>query len=362
VRLPLDLLATVAGGPGVGQGLGTPQFRVIGGLAWAPDPEKDTDKDGNPDVTDGCPTRPEDKDQFEDGDGCPDPDNDNDGILDGDDKCPLDPEDKDSFEDDNGCPDPDNDKDGILDIQDKCPLDPEDKDNFEDDNGCPDPDNDKDGILDGDDKCPIEFGVKEEQGCPVRDQDKDGIPDKKDKCPDKAETYNGIDDEDGCPDAKATVIMTDKEIKILDKVFFETAKADIRPVSFPVLDAVASILKAYPQVTKLMVEGHTDDVGNDQANLDLSQARAAAVAKYLTGKGVDVARLDSKGYGETAPLCQDVAKLTSAKKADKKAMAGCREQNRRVQFRIVEMGGKPVESTEKVESEKPAQPAPTGTK
>ncbi len=361
-RLPLDLLATLAAGPGVGQGLGTPQFRVIAGLAWAPDPEKDTDKDGNPDVTDACPTRPEDKDQFEDQDGCPDPDNDKDGILDGDDKCPLDPEDKDSFEDDNGCPDPDNDKDGILDIQDKCPLDPEDKDNFEDDNGCPDPDNDKDGILDGDDKCPIEFGVKEEQGCPVRDRDKDGIPDKKDKCPDQAETYNGIDDEDGCPDAKATAIMTDKEIKILDKVFFETGKADIRPVSFPVLDAVSAILKAYPNVTKLMVEGHTDDVGNDQANLDLSQARAAAVAKYLTGKGVDVARLDSKGYGETAPLCQDVAKLSAAKKQDKKAIAGCREQNRRVQFRIVEMGGKTVESTEKVESEKPVQPAPTGTK
>jgi hypothetical protein len=55
----------------------------------------------------------------------PTPDNDKDGILDVNDKCPNDPEDKDGFEDADGCPDPDNDKDGILDVNDKCPNEPE---------------------------------------------------------------------------------------------------------------------------------------------------------------------------------------------------------------------------------------------
>jgi len=94
-------------------------------------------------------------------------DRDGDGILDNVDKCPDDPEDKDGFEDADGCPDPDNDKDGIPDQADKCPNDPEDKDGFEDADGCPDPDNDKDGILDKDDKCPNEPGVPPD-GCPKK--------------------------------------------------------------------------------------------------------------------------------------------------------------------------------------------------
>ena len=81
-------------------------------------------------------------------------DKDGDGIPDNVDKCPNDPEDKDGFEDADGCPDLDNDKDGIPDAADKCPNDPEDKDGFEDADGCPDPDNDKDGIPDAADKCP----------------------------------------------------------------------------------------------------------------------------------------------------------------------------------------------------------------
>ena len=68
----------------------------------------------------------------------PDPDNDKDGILDVDDLCPNDPEDKDGFEDEDGCPDPDNDKDRILDKDDKCPNEPETYNGFEDEDGCPD--------------------------------------------------------------------------------------------------------------------------------------------------------------------------------------------------------------------------------
>jgi len=92
---------------------------------------------------------------------------DGDGIPDNVDQCPRVPEDKDGFQDDDGCPDLDNDGDGIPDKQDKCPNEPEDKDGFEDDDGCPDPDNDKDGVLDASDKCPNEPGPPPD-GCPKK--------------------------------------------------------------------------------------------------------------------------------------------------------------------------------------------------
>jgi len=94
------------------------------------------------------------------------------------DGCPMDPEDRDNFEDVDGCPDPDNDKTASR--QDRRLSErPEDKDSFEDDDGCPDPDNDKDGIVDTADKCPNEPGVpptaveEVRQRRRHRDQDRD---------------------------------------------------------------------------------------------------------------------------------------------------------------------------------------------
>ncbi|PIR03814.1 MAG: hypothetical protein COV59_04050 [Candidatus Magasanikbacteria bacterium CG11_big_fil_rev_8_21_14_0_20_39_34] len=118
----------------------------------------DTDHDG---VGDACIPKPTGdswagKDLWkevetcqEDGDDC-----DGDGIPDGKDQCFKIPEDKDGFQDDDGCPDPDNDGDGIPDGVDQCSNEPEDYDGFEDDDGCPELDNDGDGIPDGDDLCP----------------------------------------------------------------------------------------------------------------------------------------------------------------------------------------------------------------
>ena len=95
-------------------------------------------------------------------------DSDADGIADAADKCPRQPEDKDGFEDADGCPDPDNDKDGVADADDRCPNEAEDKDGFEDADGCPDPDNDKDGVADADDRCPNDPGPVDNQGCPKK--------------------------------------------------------------------------------------------------------------------------------------------------------------------------------------------------
>ena len=203
----------VGGGASFGAlpGYGDPDWRGFLTVGYQPNelipveaPNKDTDGDGILDRTDKCPKDPEDKDQFEDEDGCPDADNDKDGILDGSDKCPNDAEDKDGDRDEDGCPDLDKDGDGIADDLDKCVDKPEDKDGFEDEDGCPDLDNDKDGIPDTEDKCPDKAedfdGDRDTDGCPDGDGDKDGIPDDMDKCPAQKEDIDAFEDEDGCPD------------------------------------------------------------------------------------------------------------------------------------------------------------------
>ena len=326
----------------------SPNWEFLVGASWVLGAgPRDKDKDGIVDEKDKCPMKPEDKDGFEDSDGCPDPDNDGDGILDEADKCKDKAEDKDGFEDDDGCPDPDNDGDGIEDAKDKCPNKAEDKDGFDDEDGCPDPDNDKDGIPDTDDKCPNKFGVASEQGCPVVDTDKDGIPDKLDKCPTKPETFNGIKDEDGCPErTKATVIITKTEIKILQKVYFEVGKAEIKKKSYELLNTVSAVLNSQMQITEILVEGHTDDTGGDADNLKLSDERAKSVRQYMIDKGVKAERLVAKGFGETAPVCKDVPELLKKKRKNRKKLAKCRDENRRVTFRITGMNGKPVKAGE----------------
>ncbi|MCC6996812.1 MAG: thrombospondin type 3 repeat-containing protein [Deltaproteobacteria bacterium] len=159
----------------------------------------DRDGDGIIDDTDSCPDDPEDKDGFQDDDGCPDPDNDGDSVADYSDQCPNDAEDRDGFKDDDGCPDPDNDGDRVLDAQDKCPTESGARGRAD---GCPD--SDSDGIADKDDSCDFSKedidGYQDGDGCPDPDNDGDRIPDDKDKCPNEKETFNGKKDGDGCAD------------------------------------------------------------------------------------------------------------------------------------------------------------------
>ena len=265
---------------GIGGGLrpdyGSPAFRIFVGLAWAAEEAAELDE---PEPVEQPPEPPRDRD--------------GDGLLDADDTCPDSPEDADDFEDADGCPDPDNDQDTVLDTADRCPLEPEDPDGFEDADGCPDPDNDQDTILDGDDRCP-----------------------------DKPETVNQFEDTDGCPDV-ARVRVTEGRIEILDKVYFETSKAVIQEVSYPVLDQVVSVMKRYPDIRRVRVEGHTDSRGKAGYNRRLSQQRAEAVRAYLGARGVELARLEAQGYGEERPITEN------------RTAAG-RGKNRRVEFVILE--------------------------
>ncbi|MCB9545855.1 MAG: OmpA family protein [Myxococcales bacterium] len=311
---------------------GDPTVRPFAGIIFEP-AVGDRDGDGIEDDIDRCPDQPEDKDGFEDEDGCPDPDNDQDGIPDLVDQCPDIAEDFNGYEDEDGCPEAerDRDRDGILDSVDRCPDDPEDKDGFEDEDGCPELDNDRDGVPDSEDQCPMEpediDGFKDEDGCPDPDNDQDGIPDDRDQCPNEPENFNGVEDGDGCPESEKKVVIAGGKIRILDKVFFETNKAIIKAESYDILYQVAETLRQNPGITKVEVQGHTDSRGRDDYNLDLSDRRAAAVRVFLIDRGgIAGDRLVSKGYGETEPIVNE-------ENADAWA------QNRRVEFVILEEKG-----------------------
>jgi OmpA-OmpF porin, OOP family len=293
---------------GAGRGLladrgGNPALRAFIGIVFEPS-VGDRDGDGIKDDLDRCPDAPEDFDGWEDEDGCPDPDNDHDGIPDELDRCPDIP----GVAANDGCPEGnpgDRDGDGIPDELDRCPDDPEDKDGFEDEDGCPDPDNDRDGILDVDDLCPNEpedfDGFEDHDGCPDPDNDHDRIPDKDDRCPNEPETYNGYQDADGCPD-HSVVARVEGGITTLQPINFEYDRAVIKPDSYYILDAVVATMNGYPDIELIEVQGHTDERGDDDYNLDLSRRRAAAVVAYLVEHGVDPKRLTSRGYGETQPI------------------------------------------------------------
>lgn len=300
---------TLAGGPGLIDGYGSPAFRVVAGLTWANFPP-DADRDGIPDDQDACPDVAEDRDGFQDGDGCPEADNDKDGLLDGADRCPNEAEDKDGFEDGDGCPDPDNDKDGVLDTADRCPTEPETRNDFEDEDGCPDEkpaaDKDGDGIVDDKDVCPEDpedkDGFEDEDGCPDPDNDKDGVLDAMDKCPLDPETINGVADDDGCPDkGESQVRLGKREIETLRPIYFDTDRARVRHAFHNILGQVAALLKAHPEIGRCAVEGHTDATGPDDWNEKLSNRRAQSVVEFLVKKGIDRNRLTAIGRSDALP-------------------------------------------------------------
>jgi outer membrane protein OmpA-like peptidoglycan-associated protein len=107
----------------------------------------------------------------------------------------------------------------------------------------------------------------------------------------------------------------------LNNLFFDFAKADLKTQSFSELNRLADFMKVHPGMT-IELGGHTDNVGDDQSNLKLSEERTRSVRSFLIQKGVDEKRLLSKGYGETKPV------------ADNKTEEG-KQLNRRVEFLII---------------------------
>ncbi|GAB4281728.1 MAG: OmpA family protein [Marinilabiliales bacterium] len=109
---------------------------------------------------------------------------------------------------------------------------------------------------------------------------------------------------------------------ILKNIFFDYAKATLRPESYPELDRLVSLLNEFP-TTKIKISGHTDSRGSYATNKPLSENRAKAVVDYLISKGIDASRLQYEGYADKQPI------IPNAKTEEE------HQQNRRVEFEVL---------------------------
>lgn len=275
---------------------------------------KDQDLDGVRNWLDKCPDTP--IGARVDARGCP-LDGDKDGVFDGLDKCEGTPAGCKVEKD--GCI-VDTDGDGVCDGLDQCADTP--KGAKVDAKGCP-LDTDRDGVWDGLDQCEnTATGCEvDATGCNV-DTDGDGVCNGLDQCPNTPAEYKV--DPNGCP-----IEVTVREMELLDTgvirvedVNFDVGKAAIRAESDSVLMKLAAILLQYPSLT-IEIGGHTDNTGSPAKNMALSEARAAAVLAWLTGRypTLDASKFTSKGYGSTEPVASNATALGRAK-------------NRRVDFKV----------------------------
>lgn len=258
----------------------------------------DTDGDGIRDLDDDCPEVA----GIAEFKGCPD--RDGDGVQDSEDACPDDP----GPVENEGCPDRDG--DGIFDYIDECPDEPGPGEN----RGCPWPDTDGDGLLDKDDACPNNPGPVENNGCPYTDTDGDGVLDKDDDC---VNTPGPVENK-GCP------LIEKEEQEILNTAFenleFKSGKAIIKLESYESLEELGKLLVKKPE-WKLLIAGHTDNVGRESTNMVLSKKRAEAVREFLVERGIEATRFVVEWYGEMKPI------------ADNETEEG-RQKNRRVEMTI----------------------------
>jgi OOP family OmpA-OmpF porin len=346
--LATKAIAVVAGGGGgIVRGIGSPELRFFVSVGYAPD-TRDSDGDGVPNSNDRCPLVAEDKDGFEDSDGCADDDNDGDRREDAIDKCVTEPEDLDGFEDEDGCPELDNDKDGINDTDDRCvadaedgvgefdkdgcpagkrdsdgdtlmdtvdlcPSEAEDEDGFEDWDGCPDPDQDKDGVDDASDQCPLcaedKDGVADSDGCPEIDGDGDGVVDTADKCPSEAETVNGVDDFDGCDDGGgAQLARLDGDRLVLDRQPGFDRKG-LNRAGEVILDQAALIMLHSRDVTTWVIAVAAKS--KSEAERQAGWVRARLTSRGVPAKSIQV--LASTGDAQVGILARERAEGDAAR-------------------------------------------------
>lgn len=109
---------------------------------------------------------------------------------------------------------------------------------------------------------------------------------------------------------------------ILDNIYYQTGSDEIFPESIIILNEFASFLKDHPEM-KVEIQGHTDNTGNAQENIQLSQKRADKVVQFLQEKGVDKNNLSAKGYGAEKPIANN-------------NIADGRAKNRRTEFLVLE--------------------------
>lgn len=223
----------------------------------------------------------------------------------------------------------DSDNDGVPDATDECPGTPAGA--VVDARGC-EGDSDGDGVPDRLDKCPdtpVGQAVNGE-GCPL-DSDGDGVPDDVDECPNSPAgakvLQNGCALKGDCrrprPGEQVDENGCAVEQKfILKGVKFEFDSDRLTEEAKRILVEVAATLQAYPDIS-VELQGHTDGIGTDAYNQGLSERRANAVKTFLTGQGIDAARMTPAGYGEAQPI-------------ETNDTEEGREANRRVELKVLE--------------------------
>lgn len=100
------------------------------------------------------------------------------------------------------------------------------------------------------------------------------------------------------PFSNISTIGTEADI---NNVFFDFDKYHLKSESFPELNRLAAFMKQYPDL-KILIEGHTDIIGNEEYNLKLSEKRAESLKEYLVSKGIPQKRIETKGFGSAAPI------------------------------------------------------------
>jgi len=263
LRLPFSdqFEAYVLGGVGFDAAPGTPRFRGLVGFAYAT-------------ASSPCdPGRPHEPSQ------CPRRDDDRDGILNAVDRCPL----AGGRIDATGCPLSDGDQDGVLDGVDRCPA----QAGATGAAGCPDAD--WDGVEDAADACPRVYGPESSRGCPDSeparaDGDGDGVQDDADNCPAVA----GAPDNRGCPSArKQRVTLGAGALQVQDPIVFLPRRSVLTQPSLAVVDQVAEVLLAHPELPPVTLQAALDERGSKF----LAKRRAKAVRDRLLKQGVPAARV-----------------------------------------------------------------------
>lgn len=193
-------------------------------------------------------------------------------------------------------------------------------------------DPDRDGLIGEIDNCPDEPGRPENSGCPDQDNDGDGIVDREDECPHDPSGERG---RNGCPPA----FIRGDQIVILDQVHFATDQDVILEESKPILEDVAKVFLAHPEILEVIIDGHTDVRAGDAYNMNLSQRRVDSVRNFLIERGVVPERLKAIGWGHTQPVEDD----SMCNRPDEELDDECKRRtaaNRRVVFRITRFSEK----------------------
>ncbi|MFT5683612.1 MAG: OOP family OmpA-OmpF porin [Myxococcota bacterium] len=346
-RLPQDLLLRAGVGAGLNSGLGAPDARVVFSIAYEPEKSFDRDLDGILDSDDACPDSPEDFDRFSDTDGCPDPattvyfiveDGSGEAVEGA----------KTTVQTEYGA----REHGSTFELQ----IHPGEytvaaaADRYgpvETTIIVPEADRHDVRLTLDPMFGTLRLRVRDTEGQKLsaranvgadRGQVEDGFGELDVSAGPgtlvvRAEGYKsqnidvsivaGQSTEQSVVLEVARAVVSQEKIEILEKVFFDLNKATIKSESFPLLNDIADLLKEYPDITLIQVEGHTDARGSASSNRRLSQSRATSVRQYLIDKGIAAERMTAKGFGEDVPL-------------EEASTEAAWEQNRRVEFVIVE--------------------------